>query len=767
MVLVLIQSIMNDLFEQIIKPDNLDTAWQIVKTKGRAGGIDKITVQMFDQQAANHLGLLYQQLVENTYTPEPYKTFFIPKNEDEFRKLGLPCVKDKIVQSATKIVIEPIFERMFTDVSYGYRKGKGPVRAINRVRFRINAEKNNWVTLADIDNFFDTIHPDILFTRLETILKDERLLGLIKLWVKIGSVNFKSQYQGYAEGVPQGCILSPLLSNFYLHPFDEFMISKKHGLVRYADDFVILSKSQEQASAALRDAKYFLETHLKLKLNADCVVKKVANSFEFLHILFTGQHISISEERQYKLIEKIDSSIVVTNSKPDELKIFQTLNGIRNYYGKLMPQYILEKLDEAVCDTVAKKMAIALQKKEIRKMPDITDYLNQLGFLSKSYKTKKLDNIAAIQKYIGENKQPKITDTDKKVKKKIEQKRAKYEAIADADRELVITKPGVFIGKTQKGISVKEYGVKKLEKPFFNLKQITILSEGVSLSGNVIQYCAANKIPIDFIGFDGLPYAKLYAPTYPDAALGLLQTAALENGMATQLVKKFIEGKLKNQLGLIKYYHKYRKDKDPDYAEVYLHHVTEIEKVIQQVKAIDEPLVVNTRQVIMGYEGHASALYWDMVVRLLNNYTVFEQRNHQGATDLVNCMINYGYGILYSRVWEAVIRSQLNPHISFLHTPRIDEPTLAFDLIEEFRQQAVDKAVFALITKGEDLTMIKGAIAPKTKTRLVEKVLERLNSKEIFRGKEMRLIEIIHFQARAVGLHLKLQEKYKPYIAKW
>ena len=228
-----------------------------------------------------------------------------------------------------------------------------------------------------------------------------------------------------------------------------------------------------------------------------------------------------------------------------------------------------------------------------------------------------------------------------------------------------------------------------------------------------------------------------------------------------------MEGKLKNQLGLIKYYYKYRKDKDPDYAEVYLHHVTEIENVILKVKTIEEPSVAKIRQVLMGFEGHASALYWDMIVRLLNNYTVFEQRRHQGATDLVNCLINYGYGILYSRVWEAVIRSQLNPHISFLHTPRLDEPTLAFDLIEEFRQQAVDKAVFALITKGEELILTKGALAPKTKTRLVEKVFERLNGKETFRGKEMRLIEIIHHQAHAVVLHLNGQENYKPYVAKW
>jgi group II intron reverse transcriptase/maturase/CRISPR-associated endonuclease Cas1 len=758
---------MNDLFDRLTDRLNLQAAWQAVKTKGRAGGIDHVTIEKFDQQSETYINKLIEQLKEGSYTPEPYKTFYIPKNENEFRKLGLPSIKDKIVQVAAKNIIEPLFEHQFLNVSYGYRPGKGPVKAINRVRNRIVAEQREWVTLADIDNFFDTINPEILFKLLEEKIDSPKLIALIRLWVQIGSVNFNFQYETYSEGVPQGCILSPLLSNIYLHPFDKYMTDKNYGLVRYADDFVILSNTSDKAFAAYKDAKLFLETQLLLKLNNDWIVKKVNNTFEFLHILFKGHETSINDERYYRLIEKIDAAIVITDGKPDGVKLSQTLNGIKNFYGRLVPQTMLEQLDNALADSIPKKLAQAIQKKEISKQQDCIEYLQQIIFLSNTYNNNRNQHIKVILQKISEYKRVKETQSNKLVNKLIERKRSEYEELSDAGRELIISTPGMYIGKTQKGITVKDHGVKKYEKPLLNLQHITILSQGVSLSSNVIYYCAINHIPIDFIGFDGLPYAKLYAPEYPDASLGLLQTKAMENGLGVSLIKKILEGKLKNQLNLIKYYYKYRKDKDADYAEVYGQRILEIQKVLKQVKSFSETLVENIRPNVMGLEGHASACYWDMVVRLLNNYTVFEERLHKGATDLVNCLLNYGYGILYSRIWEALIREQLNPYISFLHTPQNGKPTLAFDLIEEFRQQAVDKVVFALITKGEELKVVKGSLNPETKTRLTEKVFERLNNKEDFRGKEMRLIEIIRHQAHAMALHLEAKENYKPYIAKW
>jgi len=267
---------MNNLFEQVAAYNNLFDAWQRVKAKGSAGGIDNISISIFDGDAAAHLELLRAQLMNDKYVPEPYKFFKIPKDEHEFRQLGLPCVKDKIVQSAARNIIEPLFEQQFVNFSYGYRPGKGPVKAIRRVQNRVQAEKYEWITIADIDNFFDTVQPEILFGLIEETIQCPLLMKLFRLWVQIGSVNFRFKYQAYREGIPQGSVISPLFSNIYLHPFDKYLLQKGYAPVRYADDFVIFSKTEQQAQQAYRDSRQFLGDVLKLNLNKDWKIKKTA-----------------------------------------------------------------------------------------------------------------------------------------------------------------------------------------------------------------------------------------------------------------------------------------------------------------------------------------------------------------------------------------------------------------------------------------------------------------------------------------------------------
>jgi len=786
---------MSSLFEQVITSDNLYSAWQLVKAKGSAGGIDNVNIDMFNIHAAQHLELLQKQLLTEKYIPEPYKSFSIPKDENEFRKLGLPTIKDKIVQSATRTIIEPLFEQQFLNISYGYRSGKGAVKAIHRVQHRMLGEHFEWITLADIDNFFDTIKPEIVYGLLDKTLQCPGLMRLIKLWVQIGSVNFKQKYSPYSEGIPQGSVLSPLFSNVYLHPFDTFLVEKGYAPVRYADDFVIFSNNEKQAKNAYYDARNFLEKTLQLKLNREWKIKKAEKGFEFLHIHFIEGQISLTPDRVQHLYEKIDKAAHFNNAEPDSLRIIQTMKGISNYYGKLVPQHILEQIDNHFQQTLAHEFNLALNNRKIKTLQAVEDFINQLPFLSKLNEGNRKLTIRTIIEKIksarSEAKAIKIstetnkigitakgntsnktdnrdrTHDEKEINRAIEKKRLQYEQLADANRELLITSPGVFIGKTQKGVVIKENGKIKSTVPIHNLQHITILNEGVSLSGNLIHYCATNQIPIDFIGFDGLPYAKFYTPHYTDANIGNAQLKAIENGLGISLIKLMVCGKLKNQLHLIKYYHKYRKNTDDDYTEAYSRHTKTIESSIEKIKLLSEGGLEKIRGSIMGYEGTSATAYWDMMVRLLNNYTFFEGRERQGATDLVNCLLNYGYGILYSRIWQAIIHQRLNPHISYLHAITWNKPTLAFDLIEEFRQQAVDKVVFALISKGEEVNVNNGLLDPETKKRLIEKVLERLNNKENFRGSEHRLGEIIQIQAHAVTQHLQGVKTYKPYVAKW
>lgn len=784
---------MSTLFEQLATCNNLFDAWQKVKAKGSAGGIDNVSIDLFDGDASAYIEALRHQLLEDAYVPEPYKFFKIPKDEHEFRKLGLPCIKDKIVQSATRTIIEPLFEQQFLNFSYGYRPGKGPVKAIRRVQNRVQAEHYEWITIADIDNFFDSVQPDILYGLIEETIKCPRLLKLFRLWVQIGSVNFRFKYQAYREGIPQGSVISPLFSNVYLHPFDKYLLQQGYAPVRYADDFVIFSKTEQQAQQAYRDSKQFLGDVLKLKLNKDWKIKKTAKAFEYMHILFTDGNIGLAPERIKHLCNRMDEVLKPARDIPDIKKINQTLMGISNYYGKLIPQTTLEAIDHHFKQKLIAHFQRARQSKKIT-YAQITGFLTQLNFISQAYQGNRNTIASEISKGIKESKGPLNFDNsipfadkqhktsglgqnakqntalmsdDKSIQKAIDKKQRYYEGIADAGREILVSTPGVYIGKTKKGITLKENGVLKSTTAVHNLQHITIMSSGVSISGNVIRYCAENKIPIDFIEFNGLPYARLYAAVYPDAEIGNAQLHALENGLAIDVIKRIIIGKLKNQLYLLKYYQKYRKTTDDDYVEVFEQRTLTIETAIEKIGTLEDKSLSDTRASLMGHEGIAAAAYWDMIVRLLNNYTIFTGRERQGAQDLVNSLLNYGYGILYSRIWQAVIAERLNPHISYLHVMVAGKPTLAFDLIEEFRQQVVDKVVFSLITKGEEMAIEKGQLTHETRQRLIEKILERLNNKEKFRGRQMRMGEIIRFQAHAFVQHLQGIKTYKPYIGKW
>jgi CRISPR-associated protein Cas1 len=249
----------------------------------------------------------------------------------------------------------------------------------------------------------------------------------------------------------------------------------------------------------------------------------------------------------------------------------------------------------------------------------------------------------------------------------VKKKKREYQKLEAEGFELLITTPGVFLGKTRRGISVKERGIKKLEAPLLNLKNISILSRGVTISSNVIEYCAERGIPIDFMGFDGRPYAKIYPLQSASASLGIAQLKAFEDGKAHALVKCFVHGKIRNQINLAKYYHKYRKNRDEDFTAIFAEKLTLMESLAKESSKINEKDIEILRGKLFSIEGRAAGCYWELVEKMLNDDIEFEGRVRRGATDLVNSLLNYGYGILYSRIWEAVLKAGLNPYIPEFH----------------------------------------------------------------------------------------------------
>jgi retron-type reverse transcriptase len=213
----------NTLFTKLCQETTLFEAWKIVKLKNSAGGVDGTTIAQFEQNLVENIRALETQLQERRWVPQPYLGIQIPKKDHEVRHLGMLSVGDKIVQCAIKLLVEPLFEAAFVGNSYAYRPSKGHTKAVRRTLHECMQTKNHVALRLDIDDFFDTMDHKILTESLHVLIPDEEIVRLLMLSVQMGSVSKSFKWSSRPLGAPQGAILSPLLSNYYLTPFDQFV----------------------------------------------------------------------------------------------------------------------------------------------------------------------------------------------------------------------------------------------------------------------------------------------------------------------------------------------------------------------------------------------------------------------------------------------------------------------------------------------------------------------------------------------------------------
>lgn len=752
------------LSKSLCMPVTLRSAWKVVKSKNSAGGVDGLSVDTFEDNLAVNLDTLRRDLIDKQWNPEPYLRVEIEKKGSaEKRKLGLLSVRDKIVQQSIKSLIEPRLEKLFLNNNYGYRPGKGPAKAVHRTMHFINHNKDGWIAKLDIENYFDTIQHERLFLRLKNLLKDEEIIRLIELSVKTGMVSAHNlKWNETTKGIPQGAVLSPLLANFYLHPFDQFVTAKTPDYIRYADDFVILGETKEQVECMVQLIKEELKKTFFLNLN-DPVIASVKRGVDFLGITVRHPELTLSEKKKSDLLHRIDS--IELKGCQITTKSLETLQGIKNYYARLLPQSLLKELDSRLIRQIHEQ--IKRNKRSIQNKTALSTGLKELFFFAEDTElTKSILIKEFIDTYLDTScKKGKNKKTDNK--KLIRQKKREYQKREKEGAELVVSTPGSFIGKTHRGIQIKVRGEIIYRKPTQTLKHITVTGQGVTMSSNAMRYCVSQKIPVDFFDEKGKHYASLLSPVNMDGMLWQ-QQALLALDKRMELARRIILSKLKNQMSLIKYYHKYHKRSGPMLVDKYPETILQMEECLERIKSYRE----NTTEYavyFMGQEAVAARAYWDYVRILIQDDGIdYHKREHQGATDITNCMLNYGYAILYARIWDTLLVQKLNPSISVLHAPQPGKPTLVFDVIELFRAQAVDRVVISLIQKKETLKLHKGLLSESTKRILIEAILDRLNRYEKYRGEELVFTDIIHRQVREIAAYICGEIKtFKPYLAKW
>lgn len=353
------------LIDKVYRQQTLKAAWHKVKGNAGAAGVDGQSVKQFGWRAESYLAELEQALKAEEYQPEPIKRVEIPKAGGKMRPLGIPAVKDRIVQTALKLVIEPIFEREFEESSYGFRPQRSAKDALREVDELIRQGYTHVVD-ADLESFFDTIPHAALMRQIEERISDGRVLELIGLFLSQDIIHGMKRWTP-TGGTPQGAVISPLLANIYLHPLDRQMKQQGYRMVRYADDFVVLCRTAQQAQAVLEEVKSWVEQN-GLRLNADKThvgdCRQAGQGFEFLGYRFEAGQRWVRPKSFKALRERI--RVKTQRTRGDSLaKIIEDLNpmlrGWFNYFKQAHP-LVHEMMD----GFIRRRLRALLRKQEKR-----------------------------------------------------------------------------------------------------------------------------------------------------------------------------------------------------------------------------------------------------------------------------------------------------------------------------------------------------------------------------------------------------------------
>ena len=340
------------LMEKILSNDNLNQAFKKVKSNKGAGGVDGMNVDELLSFLKDNGKQLKQQLMDGKYKPNPVRRVEIPKEtKGEFRKLGVPTVVDRVFQQAITQVLSPIFEKQFSENSYGFRPSRSAHDALKQCQTNVN-DGYIYVVDMDLEKFFDTVCQSKLVEVLSRTIKDGRVISLIHKYLNAGVIS-KGILEKTEVGMPQGGPLSPLLSNIMLNELDKELTRRGHRFVRYADDCMIFCKSRKSAKRTLENIIPFIEGKLFLKVNRDKTCVEQISKVKYLGYSFYRYRgkcrFRVHPKSIAKMKEKIRELTNRSNGWGNEyraLKLTQFIRGWVNYFGMADMKSLLSQTDE-------------------------------------------------------------------------------------------------------------------------------------------------------------------------------------------------------------------------------------------------------------------------------------------------------------------------------------------------------------------------------------------------------------------------------------
>lgn len=318
-----------------ITPQTVHAAWLAVKRNRGAAGIDKVSISMFETNLEANLASLMRELKAGSFQPMPARRVYIPKAPGKFRPLGIPAVRDRVAQEVLRQMLSPLFESIFHDHSYGFRPKRGCHQAVEKVK-EIHRQGYRVVLDADIQGFFDNLSHTAIMTELSKVVADGNILRLVQKFLSAGVME-GGKYQATRVGTPQGGVVSPLLANIALNLMDWKLEQAGFRFVRYADDFVVLCKSEQRAKEALELIGNLLAEQLGLVLSPEKThITTFKKSFAFLGFQIGAWTIRMRDKSKEKFKDKVRQ--ITTRSHNLDAEMIEELNrvirGTANYFAR-------------------------------------------------------------------------------------------------------------------------------------------------------------------------------------------------------------------------------------------------------------------------------------------------------------------------------------------------------------------------------------------------------------------------------------------------
>ncbi len=707
---------------------NLLAAWLGGLANQGGAGVDGVTVSAFMLNAPATLRQLAARVLDDTYTATALRECLIEKPADDSaannaapatRSLAIPTVADRLLQTAVALVLTPILEREFEECSYAYRSGRGVQQAVRRIE-RLREEGYLWVVDADITAFFDRIPHQPLLRTLQALAPDAKLLALIAQWLCAPILTVDGLLTPRALGLPQGSPLSPLLSNLYLDTLDEAMLDADHRIVRFADDFVILCRSQAQAQDALALTQEVL-TSLSLSLNNDKTrITDFAQGFRFLGVTFvrslaltaapvrkakSGKHAEIQIAPLAPLAPIVPIVPIVPTLPPLPRGALMLAADTITATPQRTP--VIKKPAPAYVNPMSKYSENALQAalREANAFSIISAATTHEAPMPSKANSEPIQTVAinadthAITPpptWISENAED-INDSTNEADLNLTDDDAAQNPhnlrAMPLLRTLYLLEQGAEVSREGDSLKVSLDEIMQTEIGLPQLDLVCTMGN-ISFSTPALQACMRAEIPVVFMSRTGKLYGQTVGAQTQQAAILRAQVmASMDEPARLIYARQFIRAKLLNSRVLIARLARRR------------HTNTNISALLQATAialrdAAWQAESAQTLAQLNGIEGASAVRYFAALRAILPAQWQFGNRQASPAPDPVNAMLSFGYSLLRSNIVALLNGQGLNPQIGFLHADGLGHSALASDIMEEFRALTVDAMVLELISRG-------------------------------------------------------------------